>query len=103
MLAEAVLGDLGVQGEVALHGAPQGTHVGRIDVVAANEPASLAGLTTAIAKQEGAVSSLKIVDRSPDFCEMLVDVEVKDLRHLSTIIAALRACPGVTRVERARS
>jgi len=33
---------------------------------------------------------------------MTVDVEVSDIRHLSNIIAALRATPLVNSVERAR-
>jgi GTP pyrophosphokinase len=33
---------------------------------------------------------------------MLVDVEVQDARHLTNIIAALRAAPVITSVERAR-
>jgi GTP pyrophosphokinase len=33
---------------------------------------------------------------------MLVDVEVQDAKHLSNIIAALRATPVITSVERAR-
>ena len=36
------------------------------------------------------------------FFEMSMDVEVKDLRHLTNIIAALRATPSVNSVERAR-
>ena len=84
--------------------APKATHVGRIEVVTEGPGgAALAGVTTAIAKQEGAVASLKITNRAPEYCELLVDVEVRDLRHLSTIIAALRACPGVTGVDRARN
>ena len=33
---------------------------------------------------------------------MLLDVEVRDLRHLLTVIAGLRGAPGITQVERAR-
>jgi len=33
---------------------------------------------------------------------MLVDVEVHDVKHLTDIIAALRATPVITSVERAR-
>ena len=80
-----------------------GTHTGRISVIAANEPGALASLTNAISKHEGAVANLKIVNRQQDFCEILVDVEVRDLRHLSIVIAGLRAAPGITEVERARA
>jgi len=84
-------------------GKPAGVHVGRIGVIAANEPGALAGLTNAIAKQEGTVNNLKIVNRQQDFMEILVDVEVRDLRHLSSVIAGLRAVNGITQVERARA
>ena len=42
--------------------------------------AALANLTNAIAKQEGAVANLKIVNRQQDFIEALVDVDVRDVR-----------------------
>ena len=53
-----------------------------------------------VSKHEGAVTNLKIVNRQQDFFEILVDVEVRDLRHLSTVIAGLRAASGITQVER---
>ncbi|MBB5690056.1 bifunctional (p)ppGpp synthetase/guanosine-3',5'-bis(diphosphate) 3'-pyrophosphohydrolase [Roseomonas alkaliterrae] len=83
-------------------GGARGGHVGRIELTAENNAGALAGLTTAIARQEGAVNSLRIVNRSGEWCEVLVDVEVRDTGHLASILAALRACPGVTQVERAR-
>ncbi len=76
------------------------THTGRINVIAINEPATLANLTNAVARQDGAVTNLKIVNRQQDFVEILVDVEVRDLRHLSMVIAGLRAVHGLTQVER---
>ncbi|MBV9783282.1 MAG: bifunctional (p)ppGpp synthetase/guanosine-3',5'-bis(diphosphate) 3'-pyrophosphohydrolase [Acidisphaera sp.] len=77
-------------------------HTGRISVIAANQPGALANLTNAVSKHDGAIANLKIVSRQQDFFEILVDVEVRDLRHFSTVIAGLRAAPGVTEVERAR-
>ena len=79
------------------------THVGRISVIAANEPSMLATLTNTAAKQDGTVVNLKIVNRQLDFMEILVDVEVRDLRHLSSVIAGLRGASGITQVERARA
>lgn len=79
------------------------THrTGRISVIATNEPTALASLTNAVAKQEGAISNLKIVNRQQDFFEILLDVEVRDVRHLSQVIAGLRAAAGITQVDRAR-
>ena len=79
-----------------------GTHTGRISAIAANAPAALANLTNAVAKHDGAVSNLKVVSRQQDFFEVLLDVEVRDLRHLLTVIAGLRGAAGITQVERAR-
>ena len=67
------------------------THVGRLSVVMANEPGSLGSMSTVIAKNLGNINNLKITNRSLDFFEMLVDVEVNDVKHLTNIIAALRA------------
>jgi GTP pyrophosphokinase len=77
-------------------------HTGRLRLVVANEPGSLGNLSTIIGKNQGNISNLKITNRSIDFFEMLVDVEVHDVKHLSNIIAALRATPVITSVERAR-
>ena len=79
------------------------THVGRITAVAANGPNAPALLINAVAKHEGAVNSFKVTNRQQDFFEVLMDVEVRDLPHLSNVIAGLRATGGVSQVERARS
>ena len=77
-------------------------HTGRINVTIANEPGNLGSLTTTIGKQGGNISNLKITNRSTDFFEIMVDIEVADVKHLSNIIAALRATPVINSVERAR-
>jgi GTP diphosphokinase / guanosine-3',5'-bis(diphosphate) 3'-diphosphatase len=77
-------------------------HVGRVNVTIGNEPGSLGSLTTVIGKNAGNITNLKITNRSQDFFEIIVDIEVQNLRHLSTIIAALRATPLINSVERAR-
>ena len=79
------------------------THVGRLSVVMANEPGSLGSMSTVIAKNLGNINNLKITNRSLDFFEMLVDVEVSDVKHLTNIIAAFRATAAISTVERARS
>jgi GTP diphosphokinase / guanosine-3',5'-bis(diphosphate) 3'-diphosphatase len=77
-------------------------HVGRVNVTIANEPGNLGSLTTVIGKQGGNISNLKITNRSLDFFEIMIDIEVGDVKHLTTIIAALRATPVINSVERAR-
>jgi guanosine-3',5'-bis(diphosphate) 3'-pyrophosphohydrolase len=82
--------------------ASAGAHVGRVNVTLGNEPGSLGSLTTVIGKGGGNITNLKITNRSLDFFEILVDIEVQNLRHLTNIIAALRATPVINSVERAR-
>jgi len=76
--------------------------VGRINVTVINEPGALSSLSTVIAKNLGNILNLKITHRSADFFEMAIDVEVENLKHLTNIIAALRATPAINSVERAR-
>ncbi len=77
-------------------------HVGRIKAVLANLPGSLSTLATVIARNNGNISNLQILDRNPDFFDMRVDVEVRDLSHLTHIITALRIDPAISSVERIR-
>lgn len=77
-------------------------HVGRLEVTISNTPGALAALTTVIGKNGGNITNLKITNRSLDFWDMLLDVYVNDTRHLSNIIAALRATPQIASVDRAR-
>jgi GTP diphosphokinase / guanosine-3',5'-bis(diphosphate) 3'-diphosphatase len=76
-------------------------HTARISVIAANEPTSLAEISNAIAKQDGAIVNLKIVNRQQDFMEVLVDADVRDIGHLSKVIVGLRGLKAIKGVERA--
>ena len=77
-------------------------HVSRVHLTLLNVPGALGALSNVVARGEGNISNLKIVSRSTDFYDMLVDVEVRDVKHLSEIIAALRATPEINSIERAR-
>lgn len=78
-------------------------HVGRVDLVVNNEPGALGAVTTVIAKNLGNIINLKITNRTTDFFELIIDIEVRDVKHLTNIIAALRATPSINSVERARN
>ncbi len=77
-------------------------HVGRISTVIANEPGGLSNLSTVIARNEGNISNLRITNRNQHFFEMVVDIEVEDVKHLTNIITALRATPQINDVKRIR-
>jgi guanosine-3',5'-bis(diphosphate) 3'-pyrophosphohydrolase len=82
--------------------AAAGVHAGRILALVANEPGSLSAMTTVIAKNEGNISNLKILNRSEGFFEFQVDIEVRDLKHLTQILAALRNEAAIASVKRVR-
>ncbi len=72
----------------------------RLFVQNVNEPGSLAQIATVIAEHDGNIDNISMSRRSPDFTELTIDLEVYDLKHLSAIIAQLRAKAVVARVER---
>jgi guanosine-3',5'-bis(diphosphate) 3'-pyrophosphohydrolase len=72
----------------------------RIRVDNVNEPGSLAQIATVIAEHDGNIDNIHMSRRSPDFTELTIDLEVYDLKHLSAILAQLRAKAVVARVER---
>ncbi|MGY3493780.1 RelA/SpoT family protein [Bradyrhizobium sp. USDA 4502] len=72
----------------------------RILVHNVNEPGSLAQIATVIAEHDGNIDNIHMSRQSPDFTELTIDLEVYDLKHLSAIIAQLRAKAVVARVER---
>ncbi|MGB4100395.1 MAG: bifunctional (p)ppGpp synthetase/guanosine-3',5'-bis(diphosphate) 3'-pyrophosphohydrolase [Alphaproteobacteria bacterium] len=77
--------------------------VGRLVVVLLNQPNSLGTVTTIIGKAGGNIINFKFVNRSVDFFDMLIDIEVRDVRHLTMIIAALRANSMINSVDRAKA
>ena len=79
-----------------------GAFTGRVAMVVRNESGSLGSLSTVIAKNGGNITNLKIVNRTAEFWEMIIDVEVRDVKHLTNVIAALRATPVINSAERAR-
>lgn len=76
-------------------------HVGRLKIMLANEPGALADLSNLVARNNGNISNLNIVYRTVSYFELLVDVEVKDVKHLADIISALKASKVVSYVSRA--
>jgi GTP pyrophosphokinase len=78
-------------------------HVGRVYLLVVNEPGILVAITTVIAKNMGNITNLKITNRTQEFFDLIIDIEVRDVKHLTNIIAALRATPSINSVERAKS
>ncbi|MEO0978328.1 MAG: bifunctional (p)ppGpp synthetase/guanosine-3',5'-bis(diphosphate) 3'-pyrophosphohydrolase [Pseudomonadota bacterium] len=72
----------------------------RLDISAANEPGSLAAIAQVIGENSGNIDNVKMVQRAPDFHQMVIDLEVWDLKHLNRIINQLRSKPNVSSVNR---
>ena len=77
-------------------------HIARIDLTVMNEPGTLGELANVIARHDGNITNLKITSRSVDFFDMQMDIEVHNVKHLTEIIAALRASTPVNTVDRGR-
>lgn len=76
--------------------------IGRIRAFLQHEAGSLGVLCTRIADFDGNITNIKIHERRSDVHEVVVDIEVEDLQHLTHIVAALRANPRVRSVRRVR-
>jgi (p)ppGpp synthase/HD superfamily hydrolase len=72
----------------------------RIAVQSVNEPGTLAQIAQVIAEHDGNIDNIRMTRRSPDFTDCVIDLEVYDLKHLSAIIAQLRAKKVVAAAER---
>jgi GTP pyrophosphokinase/guanosine-3',5'-bis(diphosphate) 3'-pyrophosphohydrolase len=65
-------------------------------------PGVLGQACAIIGEAGGNIVGLSMHHRHSSFFDADIDIEVKDARHLTHIAAALRACPSVETVERAR-
>ncbi len=72
----------------------------RIIVESVNEPGSLAQIAHVIAEHDGNIDNIHMTRRSPDFTELVIDLEVYDLKHLTAIISQLRAKTVVAKADR---
>ena len=78
----------------------EGRFPARIAVTSRNVPGALAQVASAIGDRGANIDGLQMRSRSADFHEIVIDVEVFDLRHLNAIIADLKARDVVAQVER---
>ena len=72
----------------------------QLSVTAINEPGALAGIATSISDHGANIDDIRVMSRSKDFREVVVDVEVWDVKQLNAIMAQLRHQKTVSKVER---
>ena len=76
--------------------------ISRIKVTLQNRPGSLGKVTSIIAKNNGNISNINFSTRKKDFFEIIIDIEVRDVSHLSNIMAALRLIAEVSSLNRVK-
>jgi len=62
----------------------------------------LGKVTSIIAKNNGNISNINFSTRKKDFFEIIIDIEVRDVSHLSNIVAALRLISEVSSLNRVK-
>jgi (p)ppGpp synthase/HD superfamily hydrolase len=76
-------------------------NLARIELTLANQPGALGAVCTLVGEQKANIDNLSMTTRKPDFFQINVDLEVRDTKHLSDILSALKAQSFVNHVERA--
>jgi len=84
--------------------ASQAASTGRLIITVQHIPGALADVTKIIGESMGNLTNIKTFVRSPTFFDMTIDIEVRDNRHLMSIIAALdiqKSAPDRNRLQSA--
>ncbi|MEM9783926.1 MAG: RelA/SpoT AH/RIS domain-containing protein, partial [Pseudomonadota bacterium] len=79
------------------------SNLARIAVWMVNEPGTLGRVCLLIGEQRANIDNFAVVERRPDLFRITLDVEVRDLRHLSDLLTALSAQNFVASAERLRT
>ncbi|MGV3574821.1 MAG: RelA/SpoT family protein [Devosia sp.] len=72
-----------------------------VSMESVNRPGSLAQISAAIASCEANINNLVMRMISPDFHQMIFEIEVRDLAQLTDVLATLKRSPGLSAVQRA--
>ena len=77
-------------------------HVARIEVTLANDSGVLGRICTLIGEQHANITDIVFAERKPDFFRTVIDIEVRDMEHLSNVMTAIDADSDVAQVRRFR-
>jgi guanosine-3',5'-bis(diphosphate) 3'-pyrophosphohydrolase len=76
-------------------------HATVITMESVNRPGSLAQISSAIAACDANINNLVMRMISPDFHQLIFEIEVRDLAQLTDVLATLKRSPGISAVQRA--
>ncbi|GAA6194246.1 bifunctional (p)ppGpp synthetase/guanosine-3',5'-bis(diphosphate) 3'-pyrophosphohydrolase [Phaeobacter sp. NW0010-22] len=74
-----------------------------LDVTIGNDAGVLGRICTLIGEHKANISDLKFLDRKPDFFRLLINVELRDLEQLHSLMLMLEAESDVATIERHRN
>jgi guanosine-3',5'-bis(diphosphate) 3'-pyrophosphohydrolase len=73
----------------------------RVNVTAINVPGSLASIASKVAEHDANIHTLAMRSTAPDFTEMELNLQVRDLRQLTALITDMKSLDCVSAVSRA--
>ncbi len=77
-------------------------HTVSLSLTISNDAGVLGRICTLIGEQKANISDLQFVDRKPDYYRIIVEVDLRDVEHLHTVMTALEAESDVAQIERHR-
>lgn len=78
-------------------------HISVLEIIMANDAGVLGRICTLVGEHNANIADMTFVDKKPDFFRVLIDVEVRDIKHLRHIQTAIEADSDIASVSRYRN
>ena len=75
-------------------------YASRVDLTAVNRTGSLSVITQTIADFDANITNLSMIHFNEDFCDLTVDVEVRDNEHMEQLVSALQGSRVISKAKR---
>jgi len=77
-------------------------HSALLETTIANDAGVLGRICTLIGEQKANITDVNFLERKPDFYRLVLEIEVRDVKHLVHVQTAVEADSDVTEVKRCR-
>ncbi len=78
-------------------------HTVSFELTIANDAGVLGRICSLIGEQKANISDLRFIDRKPDYYRLIVDIDLRDIEHLHSVMLVLEADSDVAEVKRHRN
>ncbi|MDA8544605.1 bifunctional (p)ppGpp synthetase/guanosine-3',5'-bis(diphosphate) 3'-pyrophosphohydrolase [Alphaproteobacteria bacterium] len=75
-------------------------YASRVDLTAVNRTGSLSVITQTIADFDANITNLSMIHLNEDFCDLTVDVEVRNKEHMEQLVSALQGSRVISKAKR---